>query len=145
MVDIMNIIEIWKGNEIVQRKKGKKQHNQRVEWERSYILIRKKWIVVFIHRNGMGKWEFPSVNDCYNQSKNILRQPLFVKVLPSPYLYDKRWWVCKLNKIKLKNNLKNNFCTHIHTHTIKVINYLQQTLLHSYMPYIELRTAVKKL
>ena len=34
---------------------------------------------------------------------------------------------------------------HINTHTIKITNFLQQTLPHSYMPYIELGTAVKKL
>ena len=33
----------------------------------------------------------------------------------------------------------------IHTHTIKITNYLQQTLPHSYMPYIVLGTVLKKL
>ena len=34
---------------------------------------------------------------------------------------------------------------HIYTHIIKIINYLQQTLPHSYMPYIKLGNTVKKL
>ena len=47
----------------------------------------------------------------------------------------------------MKQNIKiilykqNNF----YTLTIKIINFLQQTLPHSYMPYIELGTVVKKL
>ena len=50
------------------------------------------------------------------------------------------------NEVKHKKTLckKKNFL-HIHTHTIKITNYLQQILLHSYMPYVEAGTVVKKL
>ena len=50
----------------------------------------------------------------------------------------------KLN-IKMTLYEQNNFCTYIRTYTIKITNYLQQTLPHSYMPYFEFGTAVKKL
>ena len=46
------------------------------------------------------------------------------------------------NEIKHKNNPL--FLQQIHIHPIKITNYLQQSLPHLYMPYIELETVVKK-
>ena len=50
----------------------------------------------------------------------------------------------KWNKAKIALYKENNFCNK-YIHTMKITNYLQQNLPHSYMPHIELGTAVKKL
>ena len=51
------------------------------------------------------------------------------------------------NEIKHKNNpiYKKKKFLHTYTHTMKIINFLQQSLPRSYLLYIKLGTVVKKL
>ena len=53
--------------------------------------------------------------------------------------------IYKQNINKIISYINKIISAHIYSHTIKITNFLQQTLPHSYMLYIELVTVVKKL